>query len=187
MKQNSQRWDIFRYNNLNHNTISINNQRHNVTGRAALIQTFEKGKEWGATIDLTPALNLNDELRSATRKAVIVNDKYLQVEDAIAAGPGPVDIRWNMVTPATATLVNDHTIRLTQKGKAMLVTFKSDVPFKLAIRPSENPEAYKCEYGDYNYASFNQPNKGTVMIGFDAKLPANQQGKFTAILKMEAK
>ncbi|MGE9313305.1 heparinase II/III family protein [Niabella sp. CJ426] len=187
MKQNSQRWDIFRYNNLNHNTISINNQRHNVKGKATLVQTLESGKELGAIIDLAPALNLNDELRSATRKAVIVNDAYLQVEDAIAAGPGPVDIRWNMVTPATAAIVNDHTIRLTQKGKAMLVTFKSDVPFKVVIRPSENPEAYKCEYGDYNYASYNQPNKGTVMIGFDAKLPATQEGKFTALLKMEEK
>lgn len=187
MKQNSPRWDIFRYNNLNHNTISINNQRHNVKGKATLVQTLESGKELGAIIDLAPALNLNGELRSATRKAVIVNDAYLQVEDVMAAGPGPVDIRWNMVTPATAAIVNDQTIRLTQKGKTMLVTFKSNLPFKLVTRPSENPDAYKCEYGDYNYASFNQPNKGTVMIGFDAKLPANQQARFTAILKMDTK
>lgn len=187
MKQNSPRWDIFRYNNLNHNTISINNQRHNVKGKATLVQTLENGKELGAIIDLAPALNLNDELRSATRKAVIVNNAYLQVEDIITAGSGAVDIRWNMVTPATAAIVNVQTIRLTQKGKTMLVTFKSDIPFKLVIRPSENPEAYKCEYGDYNYASFNQPNKGTVMIGFDAKLPANQQARFTATLKMDTK
>jgi len=187
MKQNSQRWDIFRYNNLNHNTISINNQRHNVKGRAALVQTFDKGKELGGTIDLTPALNLGEELRSATRKAVIVDDAYLQVEDVIAAGPAPVDVRWNMVTPATATLVNHHTIRLTQKGKTMLVAFKSDLPFILAIRPSENPQAYKCEYGDYNYAAYNQSNKGTVMIGFDAKLPANQEAKFAVTLKMDTK
>lgn len=187
MSQNSQRWNIFRYNNLNHNTISINNQRHNVKGRAPILETFEKDKELGATVDLTPVLNLNKELRSATRKAVIIDDHYLRVDDLVEADTNPVDIRWNMVTPAKATIVDDHTILLTQKGKTMRVTFKSNMAFKLAVRPSENPEAYKCEYGDYNYASYNQSNKGTVMIGFDAKIPANQQGQFTAILKMDPK
>nr|WP_262919517.1 heparinase II/III-family protein [Niabella hibiscisoli] len=128
MKQNSPRWDIFRYNNLNHNTISINNQRHNVKGKATLVKTLEKGKELGAVIDLTPALNLNNELRSATRKAVIINEDYLQVEDIIEAGSDNTDMRWNMVTPATATIVNAHTIRLMQKGKTMQVSFKSNTP-----------------------------------------------------------
>lgn len=187
MSQNSQRWDIFRYNNLNHNTISINNQRHNVKGRAGILETFEQGKELGATIDLTPVLNLNKELRSATRKAVIINDDYLQIDDHIEAGASPADVRWNMVTPAKAAIVDDHTIRLTQQGKTMLVTFKSNVPFNIVIRPSENPEAYRCEYGDYLYASYNQSNKGTVMIGFDSKIPASQQGRFTAVLKMDTK
>ncbi|HTG56517.1 MAG TPA: heparinase II/III family protein, partial [Niabella sp.] len=187
MEQSSQRWDIFRYNNLNHNTISINNQRHNVKGRANIIETFDKDKELGATVDLTQVLNLHNEVRSASRKAVIVADRYLQVDDLIEAGASPVDIRWNMVTPAIAEIVDDTTIRLSQQGKTMLLMFQGSEPFKLVVRPSENPEAYRCEFGNYNYGNYNQPNKGTIMLGFDAKIQANKKAKFSVTFKMTGK
>ena len=183
MAQNSQRWDVFRYNNLNHNTLTINNQRHNVQGRAEITATFEKGSEQGAKIDLTPVLNPDHELKSATRKAVIVDASYLRIEDQLQTGNRPVDLRWNMVTPATAKLTGPNTIRLSQKGKSVLLEFSSDVPLKLAIRPSENPAQYKCEFGNYNYGAYNQPNKGTLMVGFDSKLPANKTVRFTITLK----
>ncbi|TZF83186.1 hypothetical protein FW774_12900 [Pedobacter sp. BS3] len=179
MDQNSQRWDIFRYNNLNHNTLTINNQRYNVKGKAEIIETFDSKKETGAKVDLKPVLNLADELKTATRKAVIVEDAYLKIEDFIETNAKPVDLRWNMVTPASAEIVDKNTIRLSQQGKTMLLKFNSDIPFKLVIRPSENPKEYKCEYGNYKYGDYNLPNKGTVMVGFDAKIPANKAGKFT--------
>jgi hypothetical protein len=79
MSQNSQRWDIFRYNNLNHNTLSINNQKHNIKGRATIIDTFNSKEEKGATIDLTEVLNFNNELKSAKRKGVVINDSFLKI------------------------------------------------------------------------------------------------------------
>ena len=179
MAQNSQRWDIFRYNNLNHNTLTINNQRHNIEGRAEIVKTFDKGPELGAKIDFTQALNLHGELKSATRKAVIVKESFLQIEDVLKTNGKPVDLRWNMVTPAAVKIVDKHTIRLSQKGKTMLVKFQADVPFKLVVRPSEDPKEYKCAFGDYYYGEYNQENKGTVMLGFDANIPANTRVTFT--------
>jgi len=182
MEQNSQRWDVFRYNNLNHNTLTINNQRHNVQGRAVITETFENGKELGATVDLTPVLNLKNELRSATRKAVIVDESYLKIEDRIEAGSKAVDLRWNMVTPAAATIIDESTIRLSQQGKTLFIRFSAAVPFKVVIRPSENPADYKCAFGNYNYGAYNQQNKGTVMVGFDAKVPPGKAVTFTATM-----
>ncbi len=182
MSQNSQRWDIFRYNNLNHNTLTINNQRHNIEGKSEIIETYDQGKELGAMINLTPALNLSKELKKATRKAVVVNDEYLKIEDLIQTNDEAVEVRWNMVTPASAQLVDDKTIRLSQQGKAMILTFDSEVPFKLAIRPSENPKEYKCEFGNYKYGDYNQQNKRTVMVGFDTTVPANTRVKYTVKL-----
>lgn len=179
MNQNSQRWDIFRYNNLNHNTLTINNQRHNIEGKSEIIETYDKGTELGAMVDLTPALNLKNELKKATRKAVIVDESFLRIEDVVETNADPVDLRWNMVTPASAKIINENTIRLSQQGKDMIITFDSDLPFKLAIRPSENPKEYKCEFGDYNYGDYNQQNKGTVMVGFDATVPADTKVKYT--------
>ncbi|MBD1433347.1 heparinase II/III family protein [Sphingobacterium sp. DN00404] len=182
MSQNSQRWDIFRYNNLNHNTLTINNQRHNVEGKSEIIETYDKGRELGAKVDLTPALNLNNELKRATRKAVIVDESFLKIEDSIETNTDPVDLRWNMVTPASAEIMSKNTIRLSQQGKDMILTVDSEVPFKLTIRPSENPREYKSEFGNYKYGDYNQHNKGTVMVGFDSTVPTNTTVKYTVTL-----
>src|SRR5690606_32011702 len=134
------------YNNFNHNTLSINNQLHNVDGRSEIIETYESKNELGAKVDLTPALNLNNELKTATRKATIVDDSYLKIEDFVEANSKPVSLRWNMVTPAFAEIVDKNTIKLSQQGKILLVKFSADIPFKLVIRPSENPGQYKLEF-----------------------------------------
>lgn len=182
MSQNSERWDIFRYNNLNHNTLTINKQRHNIEGKSEIIETYDKGKELGAMVDLTPALNRRNELKKAVRKAVIVEDQYLKIEDFIQTNDDAVDVRWNMVTPASAQLVDERTILLSQNGKNMMLTVDANVPFKLAIRPSENPKEYISEFGNYKYGDYNQKNKGTVMVGFDAIVPANTEAKYTVKL-----
>ncbi|NGM61047.1 DUF4962 domain-containing protein [Sphingobacterium sp. SGG-5] len=177
-EQASQRWEVFRHSNLNHNTLTINNQRHHVNGQAEIIETFDSKKESGAKIDLMPVLNLNNELKAATRKAVIVDESYLNIEDIVEANANPVALRWNMVTPATAEIVDDHTIRLSQQGQAMILKFEGNVPFELAIRPSENPKDYINEFTGNKYGDYNLPNKGTVMVGFDANIPAGATARF---------
>ena len=179
LKQDAQRWDVFRYNNFNHNTLSLNNKKHNVNGRAKIIETFENKKELGAKIDLTEVLNFENELKTATRKAVVVDDTYLKIEDFIETNSSSAELRWNMVTPATAKILDKNTIQLAQQGKILILKFESDVPFKLVIRPSENPSDYKCEFGNFKYGAYNQKNPGTVMLGFDAEIPANTTAKFT--------
>ncbi|MBC9798025.1 heparinase II/III domain-containing protein [Sinomicrobium weinanense] len=182
LDQDAERWEVFRYNNLNHNTLTINNRRHNVEGRAEITETFEKGHERGARIDLTSVLNFNNELKMASRKATIVDDSYLKIEDRIEVNAEPVDLRWNMVTPASAEIMDKNTIRLSQKGKVILLKVSSDIPVKLAIRPSENPAEYLCEFGNYKYGAYNLQNKGTVMVGFDVKVPENTVARFTVSL-----
>ncbi|WP_461533156.1 heparinase II/III domain-containing protein [Sinomicrobium sp.] len=183
LDQDAQRWDIFRYNNLNHNTLTINNQRHNVEGKAEIVETFEKKAEMGAKVDLTSVLNFDNELKTATRKAVIVDGDYLKIEDVLETNDKAVDLRWNMVTRAAVEIVDKRTIKLSQKGKTMLFKVDTDIPVKLAIRPSENPSQYQCEFGNYKYGDYNQKNKGTIMLGFDAVVPANTEVKFTVTLK----
>ena len=77
MGQNSMRWDVFRLNNLNHSTISINDARHRVNGVATLTTTINTATELGATFDLTEVVS--DQAASATRTVKIVNDKDLVV------------------------------------------------------------------------------------------------------------
>ncbi len=101
----------------------------------------------------------------------------------LETGAEPVDLRWNVVTPATAKIIDKQTITLSQQGKSLLVKFKSDIPFDLVIRPSEDPAKYKNEFGGYNYAEYNQKNTGTIMIGFDAKISASKKTIFKIVFE----
>ena len=181
-EQNDQRWDVFRYNNFNHNTLTINDQLHNVHGKAEIIATYEKKNEMGAKVDLTSVLNLNNELKNATRKATIVDNAYLQIEDIIQTNGKEVDLRWNMVTPAAAEIINQNTIKLSQKGKTLFLKINSDIAVEAVIRPSKDPSEIEMKFKKGNYGDYNLSNPGSVMVGFNTKIPANTKATFSVKL-----
>src|SRR5699024_10851872 len=124
----------------------------------------------------------NDELKSATRKATIVKDSYLRIQDVVETNDKQVDLRWNMVTPAIAEVVDEHTIKLTQNGQSMLLKVDSKLPFEVVVRPSEEPTKVLKHFEKGTYEDYNKSNPGTVMVGFDSKIPANTKAKFTVTL-----
>ena len=168
MGQNSMRWDVFRLNNLNHSTISINDTRHRVNGAATLTTTINTATELGATFDLTEVVS--DQAASATRTVKIVNDKDLVVMDEIKARTDKsAKVRWCMVTPAVPT-VESNRIILTNGSKVMYLTASGSVKptYKQWSTTSEN--------------SYDQANPGTYMVGFEATVTANQTATFTTTL-----
>ena len=168
MGQNSMRWDVFRLNNLNHSTISINDARHRVNGAATLTTTINTATELGATFDLTEVVS--DQAASATRTVKIVNDKDLVVMDEIKARTDKsAKVRWCMVTPAIPT-VESNRIVLTNGSKVMYLTASGSVKptYKQWSTTSEN--------------SYDQANPGTYMVGFEATVTANQTATFTTTL-----
>ena len=168
MGQNSMRWDVFRLNNLNHSTISINDARHRVNGVATLTTTINTATELGATFDLTEVVS--DQAASATRTVKIVNDKDLVVMDEIKARTDKsAKVRWCMVTPAVPT-VESNRIVLTNGSKVMYLTASGSVKptYKQWSTTSEN--------------SYDQANPGTYMVGFEATVTANQTATFTTTL-----
>ena len=168
MGQNSTRWDVFRLNNLNHSTISINDARHRVNGVATLTTTINTATELGATFDLTEVVS--DQAASATRTVKIVNDKDLVVMDEIKARTDKsAKVRWCMVTPAVPT-VESNRIVLTNGSKVMYLTASGSVKptYKQWSTTSEN--------------SYDQANPGTYMVGFEATVTANQTATFTTTL-----
>jgi hypothetical protein len=162
--QDSQRWDVFRLSNKAHNTLTVNNKRHNYEGYAELIETIDLPTEKGGKFDLSEIFK--GEISSAIRKVVLKN-KTLLVEDEIATNEKEALIRWKMATPATVKILDNSTIELTQKGKTKILKVTSNFPFELKTWNSEDPGT------DYD-----QKNPGTIMIGFESQVPANQKAKF---------
>lgn len=168
MGQNSMRWDVFRLNSLNHSTISINDAKHLVNGSATLVTVIENETEIGATFDLTAAVS--NQAASAIRTVKIVEDKDLIVEDRIKARTDKAaKVRWTMVTPATPTIESNR-IALTFGGKTMYLSAKSTtgITYKTWSTTSQN--------------SYDAPNPGTYMVGFESTVPAGQSVTFTTTL-----
>lgn len=172
MGQNSERWDVFRLHNKNHNTITINNQRHNVNGEAQLIEVYDSDIKKGAKLDLTDALNLADELENAIRTVTLENDTYLQIVDELKAGEQPVEVYWNMVSSGSVEIIDANTMVVSKEGKELEVKVNASLDFELDTDRSTTPATdYETKNGD------------AVMLGFTSTIPANQKATYTITLK----
>jgi hypothetical protein len=187
--QNSQRWDIFRVSNLSQNTISIKKasestwQHHKVDGAATIDEIYDTDAKRGGKVNMKPLLGLNNELQSANRSVYLVDESYLEIKDYLSNGAEPINLYWNMVTKAIVETVSPSKIKLTQGGKTVILEVVSSNPlvsFTLATNRSTDPVFYNPA------ATEDTKNPGTVMIGFEASIPANNEVTFTVTIKDDA-
>ena len=186
MKDNdAAHFDIFRINNISHNTLSIKKstetdwQHHVELGMSTIDETFDTPQRKGAKMNMTTTLGLNGELNAAFRTITVENDSSLKVVDSIANGSQSVDLYWNMATRALARDVGASTIKLTQGGKTVLLKVVSSNPavnFTLATNRSTDPVSYDTT------ATYQRKNLGTIMVGFTATIPANETVNFTVTI-----
>lgn len=109
-RQNSQRWDVFRYNNFAHNTLSFNHKYQDVKGKAQIDGYSDQENNMYVISDLTPVYK--DQVKSAKRAVSLVNKEYVVVEDLIEATKRFTMMTWTMVTPASAEIVADNVMLL---------------------------------------------------------------------------
>ena len=166
--QDSERWTVFRYNNYAHNTLTVNGKLHNVKGFVPVTEVYREGRELGGEMDLTA---LFPDLKRAVRKAVLVDGKRLVIEDRVEGGENPATLRFSMVTPARVEMVDGSTVRLTQRGKTMLMYFKGSQPCTIKTW-STKPER-----------SYEPSNEGTIIVGFEATVPAGGKESFEVTLE----
>lgn len=178
MSQYGQRWEVFRLNNLNHNTLSINNQPHNVNGKASIIETYDEEDALGVKLDMTEVLNIRNEVEMAMREIKLIDESILAIEDHLATGEEGVWLRWNMVTPASVKIIDERIIELSQENKTLRLDFSGSVPLALEIRPSKDPTQVICGFTNKHYGEYNNPNPGTTMLGFNAYIPKATEARF---------
>lgn len=160
MSQGSLRWDVFRFSNFAHNTLTVNSQKHFTKGDARIVDVMDTDATRGGTIDMTPVFA--GQLSSARRTLLLLDGDSLRVSDSVAAlDDKPADIEWRMVTDASPA-ITDSGIILEQGGYRMLLSAASDDP---SIRPAYRiwPAAGPGEWDD--------PNPGKSIVGYSASLP----------------
>jgi hypothetical protein len=168
MTQNSQRWQVFRYNNYSHSTLTVNGQLQNVKGNATVVKSTTDPLNTNTVMDLSSLYNR--DLQKAMRGIAIVNKQYVIVRDEIETGDTACIIRWAMVTPATVAAINGNQAGLTSKGQklTLFVNGVPDVIFK--VYPTDPPHSYDAL------------NPGTTIIGFEITVPAHSVKKFDVIM-----
>ncbi|QBN17868.1 heparinase II/III family protein [Flavobacterium nackdongense] len=180
------RWKIFRVAGTSQNTISIKKasetswQNHKVDGNATIDELYDTTAKRGAKVNMKSLLGLNNELLAATRSAYIVDESYFEVKDYINNGASDINLYWNMVTRSTIESISPSKLRLSQGGKRVILEVVSSNPavtFTMATNRSTDPVFYNPA------ATADTKNPGTVMIGFEANIPANNEVTFTITIK----
>ena len=167
--QGAFRWAVFRYNNYNHSTITVNDALHRAGGRAKISSVINTSASKGATIDMTDILS--SECESATRTVTLENDTDLVVKDIVKAKYNKAaDVRWTMVTRAIPT-VEGNRIVLQGASKKLYLKVTSQNNAKVTLKTwSTVGESYDAS------------NAGYYEAGFETKVTSGQTDTFTVTL-----
>lgn len=156
MAQQSQRWDVFRYNNRSHNTLTFNDKLQRVNGSAQIIESDSATARRFIKTDLTPVYA--GQVDKVERTISLVDNDYLLIEDEITAGKNYTRMRWTLMTRATPKILSDNTVMLEQDGKRCLLKIESETPivWRFEKTPTVN--------------TFDSPNPDVTMVVFDTDL-----------------
>ena len=166
--QNSQRWQVLRYNNLSHNTLTFNNEFQLVKGYAPIVSFTNNPSFLSAITDLSELYKNN--VNAANRGIAIVDQKYVMVRDEIVSNDKESTVRWTMVTPAEVKITGNGTAELTQKGK------------KLRLQVLEPASISLTTWTTTPLHDYDALNPGTLKVGFEVKIPANTKCVLTVLL-----
>lgn len=172
--QKSVRWKLFRYNNYQHNTLTVNDKLMNVNACANMLESYDTPDRYGAAFDLTE-LYWGD-LTSAVREVSIRDREYLEIIDNLEGGLSDAKVRFTLVTQSDAHVAEDG-IRLSANGvDLMLHVSGHDVEYKIW---SSDPKDYGME------SSYFDAPVDEVICGFEMTLAAGQKVSLVTTLKKE--
>jgi hypothetical protein len=166
--QNSQRWEVFRYNNYVHNTLTVDNQLHNADGFAGIRSSSSTPDFMNAIIDLSEIFR--GRLDGCTRGVAIVNSRYVAVRDEFKTANKETVVRWTLLTTAEARFKGGKAIELRKDGKKLTVEISAPVKVTLKTWPTTPTHDYDA------------PNPGATLVGFEATIPANTSVAWTVKL-----
>ncbi|MAG59160.1 MAG: heparinase [Planctomycetes bacterium] len=167
--QDSQRWTVFRLNNLAHNTLVVDGNQQVVKGSAPIVRFVDRGSSPHTIVDLSNVYA--GQLAAARRGVALRPDRSILIQDEITAPERGTVVRWGMVTRAKVKSVRDGTAVLVRGGRRLELRVLAPEGAMLETYETERPAALH-----------DHPNPGTRMIGFKVKLEASAVGRLAVLL-----
>ena len=166
--QGSQRWEVFRYNNKAHNTLTFNDKPQSIKGKVQIKDWRDSARLRYVAMDLTPVYE--GQVRYAERAVAMVDDSYAVIEDRVEPGLYYTRMRWTLVTEATPRILSDSVLLLEKEGKRCYVRVASQTPVRWIIRPAVSENTY------------DSPNPGVTIVAFDTDLTLRQAQRICVFL-----
>ena len=196
-------WKALVYNSLGHSTMSFANYAegfleslfsadkvhptdHIVDGKATIIDSWTSGDELGGQMNLTPLFKY--QASSVKRKAVIMNDGSLKIEDEITAtSSADAKLIWRMVTPAHVSVAENQII-LSHGNEAMSLTTSctSGSVNDLTLcnwGTFQNSRPTGGTWGWNDNVTWNETHTGYNVTGFTLTVPKNTTVVMTTTMK----
>ena len=166
--QNSQRWQVYRYANFVHNTLTVNNELQKVAGKAPITSSSTNPAFTSATTDLTELYK--GLLAKANRGIAIVNQDHVVVRDELEAGSNEATVRWSLLTAADVNITGKNRAELTKNGRKLILQIQEPAEVSLKKGSTEPPHDYDA------------PNPGTTLVSFEVTMPVNTKRALTVLL-----
>lgn len=166
--QDSQRWQVYRYNNFVHNTLTVNNGLQLVEAYAPISSSSGKASFLNATTDMSALYK--GSLTNARRGISIVDQAYVAVRDEVESASAEATVRWTLLTGADVKVTGKNRAELTKNGK------------KLILQVQEPANVTLETWSTVPTNDYDAPNPGTMRVGFEIKVPANTKSALTVLL-----
>jgi hypothetical protein len=171
MAQNSQRWEVYRYNNFVHNTLTVNGKLQAVDGYCSIKSYSDKPDMISATTDITTLYK--DDLKRAERGIAIADRKYVLIRDEIETSDKDAVVRWDLLTSANVAVIGKSIAEFTKNGKKLVLKVLSPVGAEIKTWSTVPPHSYDA------------PNPGSTLVGFEIKIPANSKTDLVVVMLPE--
>ena len=167
-KQTSQRWTVFRLNNLSHNTLVVDGKHQVVKGSAPITKFSGLGPAPHTIVDLTSVYA--KQLAAARRGVQLRANRSVIVQDELETSASAT-VRWGMLTQAEVHDLDGGSAVLRRQGKSLTISVLSPASAELRTYETATPPS-----------SIDHANPGTRMIGFEVKIPASTRQRLVVLL-----
>ena len=166
--QNAERWKIFRYNNLSHNTLVVDGKHQIVGGSAPIIRFSDERSFPHVVFDMSKVYQ--GQLARALRGASLLPTGQVVIQDEFTALDQPTTVRWAMVTPAKVSITGDKGALLKKDGKTMRLSVITDKKMQLQT------------YSTAPKADYDASNPNTRLIGFEISLSGREAARTVVLM-----
>jgi hypothetical protein len=152
MSQTSERWDVFRLNNMAHNTLTINGKKQLVTGNTLIENLINTPELKSAEVNLTSGYK--NDVQSCKRTAAIISGRYVEIKDEMKTGTSQISVRWNLLTQAVPQKVSEKIIKLSQSTKSLYLIFEGVDQVNALTWSTKPPTTYEEQNTEYYFTGF---------------------------------